>query len=167
MLILFDFAIALILALWVYLSLGLPYALVFILITIVVMISVQTKNHNNAKPSPWFALLLDLGGLGASILLNKVAEIAIEGISSLFKKQGELLTEDADTLKRVGEGLEESSLVTSGEKVAEQADKFADLSTNLGSYNDVFLGLDAVEITLISYVAARILFVIYIIKQNK
>jgi hypothetical protein len=164
----FDLAISTLMGVFILFSLGLSYAILFTLTTI--FITFKTIELTSELPYSSMGatkVLSDIIGLGTATLANTVIELIAKGMSNVSNKMSEAGFRDADALDRVGRGLGDQSLVEEGARVTDQAEIVKIASVNIDSYNDVFFGLGALEVTLAVYVMARIIFVIYIFTRNK
>ena len=165
--ILIDLAVTLIMAFWVYLSMGLPFSMLFLVCSILFMAKAEEVTPTSSIYSKLFAVASDLFGLGVTVFLNYVLELFVKVFAKLFQAGGEgkaRLAEDIDMANKA-DGV--GKLDSLKESLESDADKFQQNSTELTQYNDVFFGLNAIETTLLAYVVARTIFIVYYFTRRK
>ena len=163
-----DVIVNVLLAIFVAFQISLPWAMTYLLIYLVITLkTLELTNIDGSEGGNFFiATMKDIFSLGNCLVSNLVIETATSAYSKLFYNKGERAAEDAEDFKNLGEALKDSDLLNISEQPTKASEHAANVGKSLQEYNDVFFGLNSVELTLGIYILVKALLIILIIRKK-
>jgi hypothetical protein len=167
-LLLIDAFINISLAVFVALSISIPWAIIYILIyfAITKFVIEYTDVSGGAFIGITFEVIKDAASLGFTIFFNTMFESISSSLERLLSSHGESTHDNAEQLLSLGkyDGLD--ILAQEGETLSTLSASSLEMGSALNSYNNVFLDFNALDITIYTYVLARIILLLWLLKNS-
>jgi hypothetical protein len=150
------------LMLWVGFSLGKGWAIFYLVIYVYISIhALSVISDFNERLSEELHKIRDLLSLGITAALSYWIEQTINSGASLLRFSADIQKSEAENLNSACKGFNENTLcdMASGSETA--AGNLSSASKSLLNYNDVFWGLNSLQLAVVVFIVGRLSYLIF------